>query len=393
MGGCAARWLCALLAGALAMPAAAAQAEAPLLVLLDGDRKQWEQWSTAAGWRFLAPWTSMQDAPLDARIMALEKRLAEERARAAFDPNRVYLAGQGGGVAALFYVASRVPDLWAAAVALGGTARPAVDSNRLFGANTTNLPVLWLSANQDDEALARRMQKAGYNLEFRVEPAATANMLFEWLAARRRDPHPTAADCETGATNFPRCYWITITGFDAAARNDALASTRVPPAGTGARLDLGVFGFSYSDPGPGVLVSWLPPNYRGPLRLDDRIVAVGGKPVRDAAAYIEMMDSAAEEKPAAVIIQRGKERLRQETRIVVPPREEVVTARVQGRYLPELGEIQVLSRAVSSMRLEVPAAWTGAALNWNGAALGKAEGAGCWLLEERKGLLAARRCP
>lgn len=380
-----------MLAAALATPAAGA--EVPIVVLLDGDAKLWEQWSTAAGWRFLAPWANMQDAPLDERILALEKRLAEERSRAPFDPYRVYLAGQGPGAAAVFYVASRVPDLWAAAVALGGTARPAMDSNRLFGANTTNLPVLWISGNKEDEPLARRMQQAGYNLDFRLEETADANMIFQWLAARRRDPHPVTADCETGATNFSRCYWITITAFNAAARNDALASTRVPPVGTGAQLALGGFGFDPNDRGPGVLVNWLPPGYKGPLELKDRIVAIAGKPVRDAAAYIELMDSTTEEKPVAAMIQRGNQRLRRETRITVPPRAEVVTARVQGRYLPELQEIQILSRAIASMRLEIPAEWAGAALNWNGANLGKAESAGCWLLEEKKGLLEARRCP
>ena len=49
--------------------------------------------------------------------------------------------------------------------------------------------------------------------------------------------------------------------------------------------------------------------------------------------------------------------------------------------------------AVNAMRLAVPQDWSGATINWNGANLGKAEGAGCWLLEEKKGLLAARRCP
>ena len=53
--------------------------------------------------------------------MAGEVEDAEKRL--PVDPNRVYLAAQGGAVSTLFYVASRMPDLWAAAVAAGGSPR------------------------------------------------------------------------------------------------------------------------------------------------------------------------------------------------------------------------------------------------------------------------------
>ncbi|HWQ52699.1 MAG TPA: hypothetical protein VN442_03380 [Bryobacteraceae bacterium] len=378
-----------------ATPAAvsAAQDKAPLLVLLDGDAPQWQQWCTAAGWHFLGPWTDIPEKSIDLRIKTLEKRIAETTQRLPVDQSRIYLAGQGDGTPAVFYTASRAPDLWAAAVAVGGAARPAIDSNRLFGANTTNVPVLWLSGSREDEAMARRMTSAGYNLEFKVGTSATAQMIFEWLGHKQRDQYPTVADCETGAKTFSRCYWIEVTGFDAGSRNDALASTRVEPLGSGASLDLGGFGFTRNDPGPGVRVSWLPPDYRGPLKLEDRIVAIAGKPVRDAAAYAELMDQTTEEASVAVTVQRGKERNRLETRILVPKREESVTARVQARYMPELQEIQILSRSIIGMRLTVPPAWAPATLNWNGTALAKAETPGCWLLEEKKALLSARKCP
>ena len=190
-GACAAISLA--LAGALALPAAVQPAAPPLLVLLEGDAAPWREWSAAAGWRFLGPRTDIPEKSIDLRIKALEKRIAETAGQTPFDPLRVYLAGQGDGASAVFYTASRLPDLWAAAVAVGGSARPAVDSNRLFGANTANLPVLWLGA-KEEEPLAARMKEAGYNLEFRAEPAANAGMVFEWLTARRRDPLPPVAD-------------------------------------------------------------------------------------------------------------------------------------------------------------------------------------------------------
>ena len=319
--------------------------------------------------------------------------MADAVKRLPVDEDRIYLAGQGEGAAAVFYVASRQPDLWAAAVAVGGSARPAIDSNRLFGSNTTNLPVLWLSSEKEDQAAAGRMQHAGFNLEFRLEPSASAGQVMEWLAAHRREPYPATADCETGVTMFKRCYWIEVTRFDPSERNDALVSTRVPPIGSGASLDLGGFGYDRKAPGPGVLISWLPPGYKGPLQLNDRIVALGGKAIPDGAAYAAMMDEANEEKPVAATVERGKERVRLETRIVVPKREELTTARVQGRFAPELRELLVMSRAVSQMRLTIPPAWVPAAMNWNGTDLGKADAPGCWLLDENNALLSARKCP
>jgi hypothetical protein len=105
-----------------------------------------------------------------------------------------------------------------------------------------------------------------------------------------------------------------------------------------------------------------------------------------------MMDQTTEEKPAAVLVQRGKERTRIETRVVVPKREETTTARVQGRFLPDVREIQILSRAVTQMRITVPPAWVPSAMNWNGTDLGKADAPGCWLLDEKNALLSARKC-
>ena len=82
--------------------------------------------------------------------------MEEAEKRLPVDTSRVYLAGQGDAASALFYVVTRIPDLWAAAVAAGGSPRAAIDSNRLFAANTTNLPVLWLFANKGRGVARRR---------------------------------------------------------------------------------------------------------------------------------------------------------------------------------------------------------------------------------------------
>ncbi len=361
-------------------------------MLLGGDAKPWQGWCAQRGWELLTPWAGSSERNIDLRIQALEKQLAELEQRAGVDASRVYLVGQGEGATAVFYVAARAPDLWTAAVALGGTPRPAIDTNHLYAVNTANVPVLWLFAEARLEPLAKLLRDAGYNLESRQAASANPEQVFDWLAKHERDPHPAKVDCETGTPLFARCYWVQMTKFDPAEKNDVLVSTRVT-AGSGAMLAAGPFGFDVSQPGPGVLVSQLPANYSGPLKTGDRIVAVGGKPLADADAYVQLMDQTVEEKPVVIMVQRGENRIRVETQIVLPRRDELITARVQAQFLPEMKEIQVLSRAVAEMRVTVPAEWAPATINWNGAEVAKEAAAGCWLLSVQKELLHAARCP
>jgi len=381
-----------VLAVSLVQPATAQAPKSALLVLLGGDTKTWQAACEERGWQFLQPSADSAGKSPDQRVKALSAEVEEAEKRLPVDPNRVYLAAQGGSVSTLFYVAARMPDLWAAAVAAGGSPRAAIDSNRLFAANNTNLPVLWLFANQDEEPLGKKLQSAGFNLEWREPAAAKPEEIFEWLAAHRRDPFPTTADCETGSPLFTHCYWIEVTSFDPAERNDVLDSTRVQPLGSGARLALGPFGYNPAEPGPGVLVASLPEKYAGPLKLNDRIVELGGKKLGDAAEYAQILYRTFDEKPVVVMVQRGKDRIRLETKIELAPGAEPVTARVRAQYLPDLQEVEVVSRAITQMKLNLPESWLPAKINWNGTEVANATAAGCWLLDEQKELLTAKRC-
>ena len=377
----------------LALPALAQTSKPPLVVLLGGgDAAAWQDQCRRRGWQSIEPWSETAGKSMDDRVAVLPAKVDEALRRLGADEARVYLIGQGQEAPAVFYIASRIPGVWAAAVAAGGSPRPAMDSNRLFGANTTNLPVLWLAADKSGDALGRKLSAAGFNLEWRVEPEAKLSEVFDWLTTHSREAYPATADCETGSKLFPHCYWVEMTGFDPAERNDVLDSTRVPPVGSGAALAIGPFGLKADAPGPGVLVAWLPEKYGGPLKMGDRITELGGKEVRDGAHYAEMMDQMTEEKPVVVMVARGKQRLRQETKIVFPRREELVTARARARYLPDMQEVEVISRALTQMKLMLPAAWLPAKISWNGTDVAKAQAAGCWLLEEQKELLSAKRC-
>jgi hypothetical protein len=365
----------------------------PLLVLLGGDTKTWESACRERGWQVIEPWSEIAEKSTDQRLKALAAKVEEAVKSSSIDPNRVYLAAQGNSVPALFYVASRMPDLWAAAVAAGGSPRAAIDSNRLFAANTTNLPILWLFADKQEEPLGKKLQSAGLNLEWREPAAAKPAEVFDWLATHARDAFPTTADCETGSAVFGHCYWIEITKFDPAESNDVLDSTRVVPLGSSATLAIGPFGFDPAEAGPGVLVASLPEKYSGPLKLNDRIVEMGGKELKNGAAYAQMLYQTFEEKPVVVMIARGKEHVRLETKIAISPRAEPLTARVRAQYLPDLQEVEVVSRAITQMKLTLPASWLPVKINWNGTELANASAAGCWLLDEQKELLTAKQCP
>jgi hypothetical protein len=362
----------------------------PAIALLDAaDAAQWEAWTKEPGWRIILPKTTEQN--LDLRVQALDTAVAAAIKEGSVDAARVYLAGRGSATAEVFYTISRVPDLWAAAVAVGGSPQPAINTDRIFGSNFSNVSVLWISSGGSDEAVAQKLRNAGVPLEWRRSDRVAPTAVFEWLMGHTRAEYPADIDCETSSPTFSRCYWLTVTKFDSNERNEVLASSRIDP-GSQAALDLGGFGFPTDDPGPGLRVTFLPEKYAGPLKMGDRIVALDGRPVTGPRQYLELMAQVTEERPANVMVERGKDRIRLETHIVFPRRAPVVTGRVQARYAPEEKEIQIISRAVVGMRVMVPAAWTPALLSWNGVALEKVQGPGCRLLTIEKSLENIKPC-
>jgi predicted esterase len=373
-----------------------AQGRTPAVALLDADDAvQWRVWTREFGWQVISPPVAAA-ADIDSRVRALAAAVESAIQSGSVDPARVYIAGRGDAVASVFYAISRIPDLWAAGVAIGGSPKAAIDSNRIFAANSTLVPLLWLGGD-DSRALAEKLKAARLNFEWRpLEPQPVSGgfntaALFQWLARHPRDAFPISVDCETNSPTFARCYWIQATKFDANERNDVLPSTRIP-GGTGAALDLGAFEFKMDDPGPGVLVTSLPAKYSGPLKPGDRLVALDGKPLASARQYLELMEKLTEEKPATVTVQRGKERIRVETRVTLPRRDSGITARLQAQYLPAEKEIQIVSRTITEMRVTVAPQWIPATLLWNGLSLENLQEAGCWVLSVRKEILHAEKC-
>jgi hypothetical protein len=370
----------------------AAEAATPAIALVDAaDLPQWQTWCKELGWQALAP-SPASNTSADARLQSLSAVIRDAVKNGSVDPARIYLAGRGEASAGVFFGLSRVPDLWAAAVALGGSPQPAIDSELFFAANLTNVPVLWISAAAQDQPLAGKLQSAGIPLDWRLREQIQMSSVFDWLSKRARDEYPLAIDCETNSPTFAGCYWIRMIKFDAGERNDVLPSSRMEPS-PAAALDLGGFGYAPDDAGPGVLVSFLPEKYSGPLKLGDRIVALDGRELANGRQYRELMAQVKEERAAAVMVQRGKDRVRLETSVVLPRRKPVVTARVQAKYAPEEKELQIVSRTVTEMQVTIPPQWVPAVLNWNGVPLEKLEAPGCRLLTIEKGLENVKPCP
>src|SRR5437867_4399618 len=109
-------------------------AKAPLLVVPNGDAGPWQAIARDLGWQLFTP--SVANIAGDKGLQDFENATRAAIARPQVDDTRVYLLGNAADTPAIFYIVSRWPEPWAAAVALGGTPRPAIDSNRLFGINT-----------------------------------------------------------------------------------------------------------------------------------------------------------------------------------------------------------------------------------------------------------------
>jgi predicted esterase len=367
------------------------QKPAPTIALVDAaDAAQWQSLMAGSGWQIVSA-PADPDANIDKRVQALALKVEEAVKAGTADASRIYVAGRGDASAVVFYAIARMPDRWAAGVALGGSPKSAIATNRVFAVNFTNTPILWASSGANDSDYAAKLKLDGLNVEWRTSTGLTNQAILEWMAARVRAEYPLTVDCETNSPTFASCYWVQPTKFDAGERNDVLPMTLIP-GDAGSAFDLGGFGYRGNDPGPGVTVAFLPEKYNGPLKVGDILEALDGKPIENAHHLAQILEKADATRNAVVMVRRGKDRIRIETRIVVPRRDPVVTARVKAEYMPEYHQIVLISRAVTEMRVTIPAEWIPGDLLWNGLTLENVKTAGCYALKLEKELLHAGPC-
>jgi len=166
----------------------------PAIVLPEsGDAAQWQMLVKALDWLVIAPPLDPKTS-VDARAQALTAAATEAIQKSDADPAHIYLAGQGDAAAMVFYAISRVPDVWAGGLALGGSPVPAINSNRIYATNFANAPVLWVSAAPDAEAFAAKLKSAGMNVEWRTATGLTNGAVLDWITKHSRDEFPASID-------------------------------------------------------------------------------------------------------------------------------------------------------------------------------------------------------
>jgi hypothetical protein len=85
------------------------------------------------------------DANIDKRVQALALKVEEAVKAGTADPAAFTWPDAAIRHPLVFYAIARIPDRWAAGVALGGSPKGAIDTNRVFAVNFTDTPVLWAS--------------------------------------------------------------------------------------------------------------------------------------------------------------------------------------------------------------------------------------------------------
>ena len=198
---------CAAISLLAACAAAQPAQKLPAIALVDpSDAAQWQTLVRDAGWRVIAPDSATLPNP-DRRVQALAAQVEAAIRQGTVDPTRVYIGGRGEAAAMVFYAISRVPDLWAAGVALGGSPKAAIDTNRVYTANFTLVPVLWVSGEDGKEA-ADKPKSAG------LVVASTMTL------------------CRSAGGKSPRCTTARAVG----QAIEALGGEALPPLADGARV-------------------------------------------------------------------------------------------------------------------------------------------------------------
>jgi hypothetical protein len=122
-------------------------------------------------------------------------------------------------------------------------------------------------------------------------------------------------------------------------------------------------------------------------------VELGGKELKDGAEFAQILYQTFEEKPVVAMVAARQGAHPPGNQIEMAPRAEPVTARVRAQYLPELQEVEVVSRAIAQMKVTLPESWLPGQdqLEWHRSSQRITRpAAGCWM--SRRSCSRAKRC-
>lgn len=123
--------------------------------------------------------------------------------RYALDHDRVYIVGEGGGVAAAMEIAGAFPDRFAGVGGIAG------DAAEISPQNFSNLPVMLAGGGGKASAFEAAAKDAGIDT-VRLEPEAKEGDFWAWMQANPRRANPAEVTLLAG-TPFPnKAYWVEV---------------------------------------------------------------------------------------------------------------------------------------------------------------------------------------
>ena len=132
--------------------------------------------------------------------------LREIRQEYSIDPDRIYLAGRGAGVAAAADIANEFPFIFAGVIGRSGDLGPVSPTN------FRNLATFFAGGGSGVSTFAEEAGKLDYE-NVTVKPDARLEDVWAWVQKTVRVANPSAVTFAP-VTNNGSSYWISCDGFD-----------------------------------------------------------------------------------------------------------------------------------------------------------------------------------
>ncbi|MDP6538535.1 MAG: hypothetical protein QF903_09865 [Planctomycetota bacterium] len=155
----------------------------------------------------VAAWTGIGSEGNPGGVGILLSVFKSVRESYAIDYDRVFIAGRGVGVAAGMSIASMFPDRFAGVIGRSG------DAAEVAVENFRNLPTFFAGGGQRASAFAERLKAAGIE-NCTVQPDATADLVWAWIAGTTRDSNPSEVLLLPGVPFPNKAYWVEIPPHD-----------------------------------------------------------------------------------------------------------------------------------------------------------------------------------
>lgn len=136
-------------------------------------------------------------------LSALMSSYADVLQNVAVDPERVFVAGRGQGVAAAVALGATFPQNFAGVIGQAG------DPGKTAWQNYRNLPVLLQGGGSEATTFADSVKGAGYD-NATLESEVKNEALLTWIQAHPRNSNPTKVTLIPGSPIPTKSYWLSV---------------------------------------------------------------------------------------------------------------------------------------------------------------------------------------